>query len=66
MHRTTLHYRLDRVRELTGADLDDGATRLRLHLGSRSPGTCPDCSPGATGGPGLLAGTVVLHVTGHR
>jgi hypothetical protein len=33
VHRTTLHYRLDRVRELTGADLDDGATRLRLHLG---------------------------------
>ncbi|SCX55307.1 PucR C-terminal helix-turn-helix domain-containing protein [Klenkia marina] len=33
VHRTTLHYRLDRVRELTGADLDDGKTRLRLHLG---------------------------------
>ncbi|SDN96263.1 Sugar diacid utilization regulator [Klenkia soli] len=33
VHRTTLHYRLDRVREVTGADLDDGATRLRLHLG---------------------------------
>ncbi|KQS65867.1 CdaR family transcriptional regulator [Modestobacter sp. Leaf380] len=33
VHRTTLHHRLDRVRELTGADLDDGGTRLRLHLG---------------------------------
>ena len=33
VHRTTLHYRLDRIRELTGADLDDGGTRLRLHLG---------------------------------
>lgn len=33
VHRTTLYYRLDRIRELTGVDLDDGAERLRLHLG---------------------------------
>lgn len=33
IHRTTLHYRLDRVREVTGCDPDDGETRLRLHLG---------------------------------
>jgi len=33
VHRTTLHYRLDRIRGITGCDPDDGATRLLLHLG---------------------------------
>lgn len=33
IHRTTLYYRLDRIREITGVDLDDGDTRLMLHLG---------------------------------
>ena len=33
IHRTTLHYRLDRIREITGSDPDDGETRLLLHLG---------------------------------
>ncbi|WP_308816598.1 PucR family transcriptional regulator [Pseudonocardia alni] len=33
MHRTSLHYRLDQLREITGLDLDDGADRLLLHLG---------------------------------
>jgi len=33
IHRTTLYYRLRQVRELTGLDLDDGRTRLTLHLG---------------------------------
>ena len=33
IHRTTLHYRLDRVRSITGCDPDDGETRLLLHLG---------------------------------
>jgi DNA-binding PucR family transcriptional regulator len=33
IHRTTLHYRLDRIRDITGCDLDDGETRLLLHLG---------------------------------
>ena len=33
IHRTTLYYRLGRIRELTGLDLDDGRTRLTLHLG---------------------------------
>jgi sugar diacid utilization regulator len=33
IHRTTLHYRLDRIREITGCDPDDGETRLLLHLG---------------------------------
>jgi hypothetical protein len=32
LHRTTLYYRLGRVREALGADLDDGLTRLDLHL----------------------------------
>lgn len=33
VHRTTLYYRLDRIREVTGLDLDDGRVRLELHLG---------------------------------
>ncbi len=33
IHRTSLYYRLGRVREITGADLDDGATRLALQVG---------------------------------
>jgi hypothetical protein len=33
IHRTSLYYRLGRVRDLTGLDLADGATRLALHLG---------------------------------
>ncbi|HYJ74788.1 MAG TPA: helix-turn-helix domain-containing protein [Kineosporiaceae bacterium] len=33
IHRTTLYYRLRRVAQLTGLDLDDGRTRLALHLG---------------------------------
>jgi hypothetical protein len=35
VHRTTLYYRLERIREATGLDLDDGRTRLALHLGLR-------------------------------
>ncbi|AQA03196.1 hypothetical protein BVC93_13075 [Mycobacterium sp. MS1601] len=33
IHRTSLYYRLGRIRELTGVDLDDGRTRLSLQLG---------------------------------
>ena len=33
VHRTTLHYRLDRIRGISGCDPDDGETRLLLHLG---------------------------------
>lgn len=33
LHRSTLYYRLDKVRRLTGADLSDGNDRLALHLG---------------------------------
>ncbi|WP_043809598.1 helix-turn-helix domain-containing protein [Rhodococcus triatomae] len=35
IHRTTLYYRLDRIRDAIGVDLDDGDVRLRLHLGLR-------------------------------
>lgn len=35
LHRTTLYHRLERIREATGLDLDDGRTRLALHVGLR-------------------------------
>jgi DNA-binding PucR family transcriptional regulator len=35
IHRSTLKYRLKRVRELLGQDLYDGSTRLDLHLATR-------------------------------
>ena len=35
IHRTTLYYRLDRIATLARLDLDDGATRLALHLSLR-------------------------------
>lgn len=33
IHRSTLYYRLGRIKQITGADLTDGPTRLELHLG---------------------------------
>ena len=33
VHRTTLYYRIQRIEELTGANLADGNDRLALHLG---------------------------------
>ena len=33
IHRQTLYYRLSRVEQLTGLDLDDGEDRLLLHMG---------------------------------
>jgi hypothetical protein len=33
LHRTSLYYRLDQIREITGFDLDDGRDRLLLHVG---------------------------------
>lgn len=35
IHRSTLYYRLDRIRALTGSDLFDGAIRNDLHAGLR-------------------------------
>jgi sugar diacid utilization regulator len=35
IHRSTVKYRLKRVRELLGQDLNDGSTRLDLHLATR-------------------------------
>lgn len=32
VHRNTILYRLERIREITGLDLDDADVRLRLHL----------------------------------
>lgn len=32
VHRNTVLYRLDRIREITGYDLDDAGVRMRLHL----------------------------------
>jgi DNA-binding PucR family transcriptional regulator len=32
VHRNTVLYRLDRIREITGYDLDDSGIRMRLHL----------------------------------
>ena len=32
VHRNTVLYRLDRIREITGYDLDDAGVRLRLQL----------------------------------
>jgi purine catabolism regulator len=32
VHRNTVLYRLDRIREITGYDLDDASVRLRLQL----------------------------------
>ncbi|MFI2609546.1 PucR family transcriptional regulator [Kitasatospora sp. NPDC018619] len=35
IHRTSLYYRLRRIQEITGLDLDNGADRTTLHLGLR-------------------------------
>lgn len=36
LHRTTVYYRIKRFQETTGLDLEDGATRLLLHLWLRT------------------------------
>ena len=33
LHRTTLYYRLRKIEEVLGIDLEDGSDRLALHLG---------------------------------
>ena len=37
IHRQTLYYRLSRVEQLTGLDLDDGEDRLLLHMALKRP-----------------------------
>ena len=45
LHRTSLYYRLEQIREITGLDIDDGRNRLLLHLSlllaDLSPPTAP-------------------------
>jgi len=36
VHRSTLKYRLQRIRELTGYDLGDPETRFNLELATRT------------------------------
>ncbi|NEB73998.1 PucR family transcriptional regulator, partial [Streptomyces sp. SID14478] len=36
IHRQTLYYRLSRVEQLTGLDLDEGEDRLLLHMGLKA------------------------------
>lgn len=36
LHRTTVYYRIKRFQEMTGLDLNDGATRLLVHLWLRT------------------------------
>ncbi|MFD8573630.1 PucR family transcriptional regulator [Streptomyces sp. NPDC057694] len=38
IHRQTLYYRLSRVEQLTGLDLDEGEDRLLLHMGLKAAG----------------------------
>ncbi|MEU7165127.1 helix-turn-helix domain-containing protein, partial [Streptomyces morookaense] len=41
IHRQTLYYRLNRVEQLTGLDLDDGEDRLLLHLSLKASRLAP-------------------------
>jgi hypothetical protein len=48
VHRATLYYRLGRVEQVSGADLDNGEDRLALHLGlkvARMAGLLGDRAP---------------------
>ncbi|WP_455902011.1 PucR family transcriptional regulator [Rhodococcus gordoniae] len=40
VHRTTLYYRLSRITETTGLDLQDGLDRLTLHLAIKAAKVC--------------------------
>ncbi len=46
LHRNTFLYRLHRIEEITGFDLDDPETRLSLHLALRIGDTLRALSPG--------------------
>jgi DNA-binding PucR family transcriptional regulator len=39
VHRSTLRYRLERIREVSGHDLSDPDTRFNLQLATRAWGT---------------------------
>jgi purine catabolism regulator len=45
VHRNTILYRLERIQDITGLDLEDGETRLILYLAVRSSETLRACSP---------------------
>ncbi|MGW1146869.1 helix-turn-helix domain-containing protein, partial [Streptomyces sp. NPDC002454] len=45
IHRQTLYYRLSRVEQLTGLDLDDGEDRLLLHMALKAARLEPRSDP---------------------
>ena len=51
LHRNTFIYRLHRIREITGLDLDDPETRLALHLALRIGDTLRALDPRPAGAP---------------
>jgi DNA-binding PucR family transcriptional regulator len=44
-HRNTILYRLERIQDITGLDLEDGETRLNLYVAVRCSETLRACSP---------------------
>jgi purine catabolism regulator len=44
VHRNTLLYRLERIQDITGLDLEDGETRLNLYVAVRCSETLRACS----------------------
>lgn len=58
IHRTSLYYRLRRVQEITGLDLDDGTHRLVLHLGLRVEELMAGSGPGLDAEVGAPTGDV--------
>ena len=40
IHRSSLYYRLDRIRQITDVDLADGRARRDLHIGLRTAALC--------------------------
>jgi purine catabolism regulator len=45
VHRNTILYRLERIQDITGLDLEDEETRLNLYVAVRSSETLRACSP---------------------
>lgn len=46
LHRNTFHYRLDKIREITGVDFKDRSVKMRLALSIYSFDLFPDCAYG--------------------